>query len=73
MPQKTEIEARVAAMLKAEIKRAGLTYAQLVEKLAENGVEEKEANLRNKLARGKFSAAFMVQCLDALGIRDLRL
>jgi len=73
MPQKTDIEARVAAMLKAEIKRAGLTYAQLVEKLAENGVEEKEANLRNKLARGKFSAAFMVQCLDALGVRDLRL
>jgi hypothetical protein len=39
----------------------GVTYAQLVDKLAAMGVEESEPNVRNNLARGKFSAAFLVQ------------
>lgn len=56
-----------------ELKRKGVTYAQLVERLAEMGVDEKEVNVRNKLARGKFSASFMVQCLEAIGIGELRL
>lgn len=73
MPEKTDWEARVANMLKAELKRHGVTYAQLVAKLAEIGVYEKEVNVRNKLARGKFSAAFMVQCLEAIGCQSLRL
>lgn len=73
MPEKTDWEARVANMLKAELKRHGVTYGQLVEKLAEIGVDEKEVNIRNKLARGKFSAAFMVQCLEAIGTERLRL
>lgn len=50
-----------------------VTYAQLVAKLAEHGVDEKEVNIRNKLARGKFSAAFMVACLEAIGATSLRL
>lgn len=73
MPEKTDWEARVANLLKAELKRKGVTYAQLVEKLAEIGVEEKEVNVRNKLARGKFTAAFLIQCLEAVGIEAIRL
>ncbi len=73
MPERTDWEARVANMLKAELKRKGMTYAQLVDALAEIGVDEKEVNVRNKLARGKFSAAFMVQCLIAIGTQSLRL
>lgn len=67
MPEKTDWEARVANMLKAELKRQGVTYAQLVERLSALGVDEKEVNIRNKLARGKFSAVFLVQCLTAIG------
>lgn len=73
MPEKDTYETKVANLLKGEIKKAGLTYGQLVEKLEGIGVYEKEANIRNKLARGKFSAAFLVQCLEAIGVRDLRL
>ena len=73
MPEKTDWEAKVANLLKAELKRKGVTYGQLVERLAEIGVDEKEVNVRNKLARGKFSASFMVQCLEAIGIGELRL
>lgn len=73
MATKTDWEAKAANLLKAELKRKGVTYAQLVEKLAEIGVEEKEVNIRNKLARGKFMAAFLLQCLVAIGCQTVRL
>lgn len=60
-------EDRVKAMLKAELKRKNVTYAQLVGKLADIGVMDSEPNIRNKLARGKFTAVFLVQCLEAVG------
>jgi hypothetical protein len=73
MPERTDWEARVANLLKAELKRKGVTYAQLVQKLAEIGVIEVEVNIRNKLSRGKFSAVFLIQCLEAIGCQFLRL
>lgn len=73
MPEKTDWEAMAANLLKAELKRKGVTYAQLVEKLNAMGIDEKEVNVRNKLSRGKFTAAFMLQCLSAIGERSLRL
>jgi hypothetical protein len=73
MAEKDDWEAKVANLLKAELKRKGVTYAQLVERLAAIGVDEKEVNIRNKLARGKFSASFMIQCLEAIGTPTLRL
>lgn len=73
MPEKNEWEAKVQGLLKAELKRRNVSYAQLAEKLAEIGVEESEPNIRNKLARGKFSAVFMVQCLKAIGAQTIRL
>ncbi|NHK26675.1 hypothetical protein FF098_001980 [Parvularcula flava] len=66
-------EKQASGILKAELKRRGVTYAQLVDKLAEIGVEEKEANIRNKLSRGKFSAAFMLQCLQAIGANRIEI
>lgn len=73
MAEQTEWEAKAANLLKAELKRKGVTYAKLVEKLAGIGIEEKEANIRNKLSRGKFSAAFLLQCLSALETDTLHL
>ena len=72
MVEKTDFEMKAANLLKAELKRKGVTYAGLVEKLAAIGVDEKEANVRNKLSRGKFTAAFLLQCLEAIGTTDLR-
>lgn len=67
MTEKTDWELKAANLLKAELKRKGVTYAQLVERLTEIGVYEKEVNIRNKLSRGKFTAAFFLQCLIAVG------
>lgn len=66
-------EDQVKGMLKAELKRRGVTYAELVGKLADVGVMDSEPNVRNKLSRGKFTAVFLVQCLEAIGASDLRL
>ncbi|QXQ05470.1 hypothetical protein KX816_14655 [Sphingosinicellaceae bacterium] len=73
MAEATDWEARVKGMLKAELKRKGVSYNQLVEKLAAVGVVDSEPNIRNKLARGKFTAVFLVQCLEAIGTSSLRL
>lgn len=73
MTEKTDWEMKAANLLKAELKRKGVTYAQLVDKLAAIGVDEKEVNIRNKLSRGKFTAAFLLQCLDAVGSEQLHL
>ena len=73
MAEKTDWEMMAANLLKAELKRKGVTYAQLVEKLSEIGIEEKEVNLRNKLSRGKFTAAFLLQCLSAIHVDTVRL
>lgn len=73
MTEKTDYELMAANLLKAELKRKGVTYAQLVDKLAVIGVDEKEVNVRNKLSRGKFTAAFLLQCLIAIGSRQLHL
>jgi hypothetical protein len=51
----------------------GVTYAQLVDKLAAIGVEESEPNVRNNLARGKFSAAFLVQFLAPIPATEFQL
>ncbi|MDX8482041.1 DUF6471 domain-containing protein [Mesorhizobium sp. VK24D] len=68
----TKWERLVSGLLKAELKLQGLSYADLVEKLAAIGVEEKEANISNKLSRGRFSAVFFAQCLKAIGSQRLK-
>ena len=51
---------------------AGRAYAGPV-KEPPIGVDEKEANVRNERSRGKFTAAFLLQCLTAIETTDLRL
>ncbi len=68
-----EWHALVKGMLRAEMTRRNITYDQLSAKLAEIGVSEQPKSLRNKVARGGFSAVFLVQCLRALGVDKLQI
>lgn len=68
MPQQSEWEVKAANILKAQLKLKGVSYAQLAELIG-----DKEPNVRNKLSRGKFSAAYFIQCLTSLGVTELRL
>jgi hypothetical protein len=60
-------------LLKAELKRKEVGYKELSNKLTETGTPETEASVTNKISRGAFSAAFMLQCLKAIGCQTLRL
>ncbi|MER9216017.1 DUF6471 domain-containing protein [Mesorhizobium sp. M0663] len=66
-PQTVEYETKAKNLLKSELKRKGVTYAQLAEKLAAVGIHETERNLNNKISRGGFTAAFLLQCLTVIG------
>ena len=68
MPEQTDWEEKAANLLKTELKRKGVTYAQLAELIG-----DKEVNIRNKLSRGKFTAAFLLHSLSAIGTSDVRL
>lgn len=68
-----EYETRAKNLLKGELKRRGITYDGLAEKLAAVGVTENARNLNNKISRGGFTAAFLLQCLEAIGASSLRL
>ena len=66
-------ETKAKLLLKGELARKGVTYAQLVGKLADIGVMDSEPNIRNKISRGKFTAVFLLQCLEAIEAKELRL
>ncbi|WP_010654202.1 DUF6471 domain-containing protein [Fluoribacter dumoffii] len=62
-----------ANILKAELKRKGLTYAQLQEKLYVLGINETTSGIKVKLSRGTFQFAFFLQCSKAIGLKNLNL
>ncbi len=72
-PVNVEYETKAKNLLKGELKRRGVTYAQLAEKLATIGVVENERNLNNKISRGGFTAAFLIQCLTVIGVSSMRI
>jgi hypothetical protein len=68
-----EWQERTKNLLKAELKRRGVSYKQLAERLEAIGVRDTEANIKNKISRGGFTAVFLLQCLEAIGAETLRL
>ncbi len=65
--------AKVKGLLKAELKRRDLSYADLADKLGAIGVKENQRNISNKIARGSFTAVFFVQCMEAIGVKTIHL
>jgi hypothetical protein len=66
---KTEKEwaERASRHLKAELKRAGLTYDDLAERMKKHGFKETKASIANKLARGTHPTAWFLAALAAIG------
>ncbi|PZO50451.1 MAG: hypothetical protein DCF16_12935 [Alphaproteobacteria bacterium] len=73
MTTEKELADRTKRLLKAELKRADITYADLASRLRLMGLEESEASVANKLSRGTFAATFFLASLKALGLETLRL
>jgi hypothetical protein len=64
---------RAARHLKAELKRADVTYEVLAERLKKHGFEETKASIANKLARATVPASFFLAALAALEMEGVRL
>lgn len=64
---------RATALLKAELVKRRIGYKGLELKLAEIGIKDDFRNIGNKMSRGGFSAAFLLQCLAAIGCHTLHL
>jgi hypothetical protein len=65
-PEKEWAE-RAARRLKAELKRAEVTYDGLAERLKEHGFKETKASVANKLSRATMSAHFYLASMVAIG------
>jgi uncharacterized protein DUF6471 len=72
---KTEREwaEKAARHLKAELKRADLTYDELADRMKKHGFKETKASIANKLARATVPAAFFLAALVAIGAEVVRL
>lgn len=68
-----ELAERASRFLKAEMKRAGVTYEVLADKLKEHGLEETRDSIAAKLKRGTFAATFLIGVIAALEMEGLRL
>jgi 2-hydroxychromene-2-carboxylate isomerase len=69
-----ELALRASRFVKAELKRAGMTYGDLAERLKDHGlIAETEASIKAKLRRGTFAATWLLATLAALGREGLKL
>lgn len=64
---------RAKRYLKAELKRAGVGYKELAERLTAMGLPESEGSITVKINRGAFPAWFLIAALEAIGASSLRL
>jgi len=67
---KTDWNEKAKRLLKSELIRRGINTEDLVVLLENIGVEETKASIDSKISRGSFSAAFLIQCLNAMGVRS---
>ncbi len=69
-----ELAERASRFLKAELKRADLTYEELAKRLKKHGLPgETQDSIKSKLKRGTFAATFLLACLAALELEGLSL
>lgn len=60
-------------LLRAEMAKRHLKAPDLAKSLSDLGIEVTPENLKNKIARGGFSATFFLQCLAAMEVKTLHL
>ena len=58
-------------LLKSEMVRRGISNEVLVQRLEGIGIEVTKSSLESKISRGTFGAAFLLQCLKAIGCKSL--
>ena len=65
-PVNVEYEDRAREMVREAMRSKGVTVDQLTARLAAIGVDMSSGGVANKISRGGFSSAFLLQCLAAM-------
>lgn len=60
-------------MIEIEMMRRGIRYKELSRMLEELGIHESPDQINRKVNRKRFSAAFLVACLRAMGVETISL
>jgi hypothetical protein len=66
-------QAQAKGIIRGELKRRGLSYKDLADRLNAIEVKDTERNIANKIARGGFTAVFFLQCMEAIGVKGIQL
>lgn len=67
-PVNSDFEDRAKRLLRSAIDAKGVTVEELTSRLAAIGVDMSKGGVANKISRGGFSAAFFLECVEALGL-----
>ena len=71
-PDSFDWEAEAKRILRTELERfESHRYKVLVAKLAAIGIKDNEMAIASRISRGKFSFIFFLQCMKALGVREV--
>ena len=68
-----ELVERTKRFIKAELKRAGITYEELAERLRGHGLEETKGSIAAKISRGAFPATSFIAVMKAIGRQTVNL
>lgn len=64
-------KAQAKQLIRAELKRRDLSYADLAARMEGIGLKVNGRTLANKIATGGFSAVFFLQVMEAIGVKNL--
>ncbi len=67
-PINVEYEEKVKALVRYAMAQKGVDLDELAKRLNKMGVEISSGGLANKISRGGFGGAFLLQCMEALDI-----
>lgn len=68
IPINAEYEEKAKALLRYAMAQKGVGVEDLAARLTEIGVQISAGGLANKISRGGFSSAFLLQCMEAMEI-----
>lgn len=68
-PINKAFEIRAKKLLRDTMDARGVNVEELAKRLADIGVDMSAGGVANKISRGGFSSAFMMQCMEALSVR----
>lgn len=68
IPVNAEFEEKAKALLRYAMVQKGIGIDELAARLEKMGVQISAGGLANKISRGGFSSAFLLQCMEAMGI-----